>query len=90
MTSSEVFDKLHEEIILRGMSKGTETSYKHVLDIFLQHYNHREIETMGEAEIREFLLHQLTLGKSSGTVNIFNSALRFVYGGVLVVISIIE
>ena len=38
---------------------------------------------MSENEIREFLLYQLDLGKSSGTVNIYNSALRFIFGAVL-------
>ena len=38
---------------------------------------------MGEEEIREFLLYQLDSGKSSGTVNIYNSALRFIFGAVL-------
>jgi len=38
---------------------------------------------MGEEEIREFLLHQLDAGKSSSTVNIYNSALRFIFGAVL-------
>ncbi len=38
---------------------------------------------MGEEEIRQFLLHLLDSGKSSGTVNIYNSALRFIFGAVL-------
>jgi site-specific recombinase XerD len=38
---------------------------------------------MGEENIRAFLFHQITIGKSTGTVNIYNSALRFVFGGVL-------
>lgn len=83
MTNSQVFEKMHEEFILRGMSSGTEESYRCALNIFLRYYENREIETMGEAEIREFLLYQLGIGKSSGSVNIYNSALRFVFGGVL-------
>lgn len=38
---------------------------------------------MGEKEIRQFLLHLIDSEKSSGTVNIHNSALRFIYGAVL-------
>ena len=38
---------------------------------------------MGEEEIREFLLYQLDSGKSSSTVTIYNSALRFIFGAVL-------
>jgi predicted Zn-ribbon and HTH transcriptional regulator len=53
------------------------------LTVFLRCFDNRPLETMGEAEIREFLLYQLDLGKSSGTVNIYNSALRFIFGAVL-------
>jgi site-specific recombinase XerD len=38
---------------------------------------------MGEPEIREFLLYQISIKKSNGSVNIYNSALRFVFGAVL-------
>ena len=38
---------------------------------------------MGEDEIRQYLLYRLDSGKSSGTVNIYNSALRFIFGAVL-------
>lgn len=83
MTSDEVIQKMHEEFLLRGMSAQTEDSYLQALRMFLSHYENRDIETMGEMEIREFLLHQIKLGKASGSVNIYNSALRFVYGAVL-------
>jgi site-specific recombinase XerD len=38
---------------------------------------------MGEAEIRDFLLYQISIGKATGSVNIYNSALRFIFGAVL-------
>jgi site-specific recombinase XerD len=38
---------------------------------------------MGEPEIREFLLYQISIGKTNGSVNIYNSALRFIFGAVL-------
>ena len=41
------------------------------------------LKLIDEAEIREFLLHQLASGKFSSTVNIYNSALRFIFGAVL-------
>lgn len=83
MTNDEVIKKMHEEFMLRGMSPGTEESYLRALRAFLRHYENCDIETMGEAEIRAFLLHQIQLGKSSGSVNTYNSALRFVFGAVL-------
>ena len=83
MTNDEVFEKIHEEFILRGMSLATEDSYRRAFRIFLRHCENRNVETLGEEDIREFLFHQISIGKSSGTVNIYNSALRFVFGGVL-------
>ncbi len=83
MTNDEVLEKIHEEFILRGMSAATEDSYRRAFRIFLRHCENRNVETFGEEDIREFLFHQISIGKSSGTVNIYNSALRFVFGGVL-------
>lgn len=83
MTNDEVLEKIHEEFILRGMSEKTEDSYRCAFNIFLRYYENRDVEAMGEEDIREFLLHQISIGKSTGSVNIYNSALRFIFGGVL-------
>ncbi|MEA5084765.1 MAG: site-specific integrase [Lachnospiraceae bacterium] len=83
MTNEEVYVRAYEEIKLRGLSPHTVEEYLGKLTLFLRYFDNRPIETMGENEIREFLLYQLDSGKSSGTVNIYNSALRFIFGAVL-------
>ena len=83
MTNEEVIQKMKEEFKLRGLSPHTEDEYFRTLRAFLRYYENRPVEAMGEAEIRQFLLHQIGLGKASGSVNIYNSALRFVFGAVL-------
>lgn len=83
MTNDEVIQQIHEEFALRGMSSQTEESYLCTLRLFLRYYEERPIETMGESEIREFLLYQISIGKTNGSVNIYNSALRFIFGAVL-------
>ena len=83
MTNEEVYQRAYDEVKLRGFSPHTVEEYLGKLTIFLRFFDNRPIETMGEAEIREFLLYQLDSGKSSGTVNIYNSALRFIFGAVL-------
>jgi integrase/recombinase XerD len=83
MTNEEVIRKIHEEVALRGLSPQTEKSYLYALRLFLRYYENRPIETMGEPEIREFLLYQISIQKTNGTVNIYNSALRFIFGAVL-------
>lgn len=83
MTHEEVFARAHEEFTLRGMSPQTEEGYLCTLRIFLRYHEDRPIETMGESEIREFLLYQINIGKATGSVNKYNSALRFIFGAVL-------
>ena len=83
MTNEEVFEHVHDEFVLRGMSSQTEESYLCTLRLFLRYHKDRPLEAMGEPEIREFLLHQISIGKANGSVNIYNSALRFVFGAVL-------
>jgi len=83
MTNEEVFKHVHDEFVLRGMSPQTEESYLCALRLFLRYHEDRPLEAMGEPEIREFLLYQISIGKTNGSVNIYNSALRFIFGAVL-------
>lgn len=83
MTNAEVYERAYDEVRLRGLSPHTVEEYLGKLTIFLRYNDDRPIEEMGETEIRTFLLHLLDSEKSSGTVNIYNSALRFIFGAVL-------
>lgn len=83
MTNEEVYQRAYDEVKLRGFSPHTVEEYLGKLNVFLRFYDNRPVDTMGEVEIRQFLLYLLDSGKSSGTVNIYNSALRFIFGAVL-------
>ena len=83
MTNSEIILKTQEEFKLRGLSHNTLDEYLGVLRRFSQYYDDKPIEEMGEHEIRKYLLYLIEQNKSSGTVNIHNSALRFIYGVIL-------
>lgn len=83
MTNEEVYQRAYDEIKLRGLSPNTVEGYLGELTVFLRFFDNRPINSMGEEEIREFLLHLLDSEKSSSTVNIYNSALRFIFGAVL-------
>lgn len=83
MTNDEIVLKTKEEFKLRGLSKNTLESYLLALQSFTRFYDNQPIESMGEKEVRRFLLHLIEINMSSGTVNIKNSALRFIYGVVL-------
>ncbi len=82
MTNEEVFSRAYDEVRLRGLSPKTVESYLGRLKLFLKYFNNQPIEEMGEIEIREYLLYLLDSGKSAGTVNNYNSALRFIFGAV--------
>jgi Site-specific recombinase XerD len=83
MSNEEVIRKAYEEFALRGLSHYTVEEYLGALHIFLNYYENRPLETMGEKEIRNFLLYQIEVGKRPGCVNNYNSALRFIFGAVL-------
>ena len=83
MTNAEIIQKIQEEFILRGLSQNTLDSYLCVLHQFSQYYNDKPVAELGEHEIRAYLLYLIAQHKSSGTVNVYNSALRFIYGIIL-------
>jgi len=68
------------DVELRGLSKHTQDEYYTKAKIFQDYFNKPATE-LGEKEIREFL-HYLTIEKklTSGSVNSYNSGLRFLYG----------
>lgn len=80
MTKEQVLEKLKFDVELRDLSKHTQDEYYTKAKIFQDYYNKPATE-LGEKEIREFL-HYLTTKKklTSGSVNSYNSGLRFLYG----------
>jgi site-specific recombinase XerD len=83
MTNQEIIEKTKEEIKLRGLAEKTELEYLSRLTVFMKYYENQPLDEMSEEEIRTFLLYHVEKGSSSGTVNTYNSALRFVFGAVL-------
>jgi integrase/recombinase XerD len=80
VTKEQVLSKLKFDTELRGLSKATQDEYYTKAKLFQEHYDKPATE-LGEKEIREFL-HFLTTEKklTSGSVNSYNSGLRFLYG----------
>lgn len=83
MTNEEIIKRVKEEVRLRGLSPDTETEYLKSLRVLSRYFPDCPLETLTEADLREFLLHLIEIGRKSGTVNVYNSAIRFVYGAVL-------
>ena len=83
MTNEEAFIRAQDELKLRGLSKNTADEYLRSLRFFFKFHQNRPLEKMGEPEIRAFLLSEIDSGKSTGSVNIYNSSLRFIFGAVM-------
>ncbi|AGF55864.1 site-specific recombinase XerD [Clostridium saccharoperbutylacetonicum] len=80
MTKEQVLEKLTFDVELRGLSKHTQAEYYTKVKIFQDHFNKPATE-LDEKDIRKFL-HYLSTekGLTSGSVNSYNSGLRFLYG----------
>jgi site-specific recombinase XerD len=80
MTKEQVLEKLKFDVELRGLSKNTHDEYYTKAKIF-QDYFDKPATELGERDIREFLHYLSTVRKlTSGSVNSYNSGLRFLYG----------
>lgn len=80
MTQEEMLERLEFDMELRGFSPHTHAEYTTKVKIF-QNYFGKPASELGESEIKIFL-HYLATNKklSSGSINTYNSAIRFLYG----------
>jgi len=79
MTKEEILRKLQFDTRLRGLSKHTQDEYYTKVKQFQNHYDKPATELTVE-DIQNYLYHLLTeKGLTSGTVNTYNSGLRFLY-----------
>ena len=75
----KLYDKMREDLELRGMRANTVSSYLRCAGIFARHVN-RSPEQMGAPEIRQFFLHLKDTRKvSAATSNVYGGAIRFLY-----------
>ncbi|NQT18586.1 MAG: site-specific integrase [Planctomycetes bacterium] len=71
------------EMRLRGLSEKTQESYVHACEELARYY-WRPLETLVCAQVQAFLDHLITVRKLSwSTINVYFSALRFLYGQIL-------
>jgi site-specific recombinase XerD len=80
MSNETILERFKTDIKLRGLSQNTYEEYVCRVTVFMSHFN-CPVDQLGESEIREFLLHLKENRKlTNGTINTYNSALRFLYG----------
>jgi site-specific recombinase XerD len=76
---NNIIERLREDIRLRGLSKNTEEEYINRVNVFLR-WAGKPAEDMDEQDIRQFLKYLINERQLSvSSVNIHNSALRFLY-----------
>lgn len=79
MTKEEVLEKVLFHAKLRGLSKNTQDEYYTKTKQFQNHFDKPATE-LGMDDIQKYLYHLFTDKKlSSGTVNTYNSGIRFLY-----------
>ena len=80
MTQDEILNQLKFDMELRGLSIHTQEEYLTKAKMFQNHFGKPATE-LGIKEIREFLHYLKTEKKlSNGSINTYNSGLRFLYG----------
>lgn len=83
MTKEEILEKLKYEAILRGLSKNTQEEYYTKAKLFQDYYDKPATE-LNIDDIKNYLYYLLTeKGLSPGTINTYNSGLRFLYNATL-------
>lgn len=84
MTNEELLKKMNEEMILRGLSPATMKYYRIRARTLVNYYAPKPLADVSDSEFRDFLLFQRTNGNiSSGTLNNYNSVMRFIMGAVV-------
>jgi site-specific recombinase XerD len=80
MTQEQILEKMKFDVELRGLSVNTQAEYLTRAKIFQKYFGKPATE-LGEKDIQDFLHYLYTeKGLVSGSVNGYNSALRFLYG----------
>ena len=80
ITNEQILKTMIDDIQLRGLSNHTADGYISKIKYFMK-YCDKPVTELTEEDIRQFLKHLIEdKSLASGTVNIYNSALRFLYG----------
>jgi len=78
-TNEQILDRMAEDLMLRGLATRTQQTYLTCSRLFLN-WGGCPAETMDEENIRAYLNHLITKKElSASTVNIYSSALRFLF-----------
>ena len=78
-THADVLDRMHDDLVLRGMSPHTLASYLTHARLFLA-WSARPVDALGPDDIRRFLAALITEHQlAPATVNVYSAAIRFLF-----------
>lgn len=74
----QIRDRMEGDLRLRGYRERTVAEYLRCAGKFAAYFG-RSPYRLGQAEVREFLLHHMEAGRAPGTLKVYTGALRFLY-----------
>lgn len=84
MTNEELLQRMEDEIALRGLSPWTRREYIQKAQVLIHYFSPKLLSEVSDSELRSFLLYQKNvLKRAPGTVNVYNSACRFIFGAIV-------
>ena len=81
--NSEAQEKYNQQLKLKNYSQNTIKSYGHCFQIFLDHFNNANVESLTKEQITSFLYKENQKGLSYGYQNQIINAIKFYYEKVL-------
>lgn len=84
MCNEEILKHMYEDMTFRGLAERTKESYISRVKKYMAFHKGKDIETLTEDDIRDFLKYLVEDCKNKRRdVNTYNSAIRFMYGTTL-------
>lgn len=84
MCNEEILKRMDEDMTFRGLAVRTKESYIWRVTKYMEYHKGKNIETLNEDDIRDFLKYLVEEHKNKRRdVNTYNSAIRFMYGTTL-------
>ena len=84
MCNEEILRQMEEDMTFRGLSEKTKESYIWRVTKYMEYHKGKDIETLTEDDIRDFLRYLVEKGDCARrAINTYNSAIRYVYGTTL-------
>ncbi len=84
MTNEELLQRMEDEITLRGLSHWTRREYIQKAHVLIRYFAPLPLSQVTDQQLRVFFLYlKNECNRSSGTLNVYNSTCRFIFGAIV-------